>query len=70
MKQGGVFLMEKTMSVEEKIKRAEEIYNRRKQNRKITRKWTNKRCKTIKKTYYTNNNLWNNIWNILYYTKQ
>ena len=62
--------MEKTMSVEEKIKRAEEIYNRRKQNRKITCKWTNKRCKTIKKTYYTNNNLWNNIWNILYYTKQ
>ena len=43
MKQGGVFLMEKTMSVEEKIKRAEEIYNRRKginieENRTITRK--------------------------------
>lgn len=27
---GGVFLMERTMSVEEKIRRAEEIYNRRK----------------------------------------
>ena len=30
VKSGGVFLMERTMSVEEKIKRAEEIYNRRK----------------------------------------
>ena len=29
-KSGGVFLMERTMSVEEKIKRAEEIYNRSK----------------------------------------
>ena len=64
--------MERTMSVEEKIRRAEQIYERRKQgsDKQIATVSVNnekKRHKIIKKNDCTNINMYFNIFNNIFY---
>lgn len=70
----GVFIMERTISIEERIRRAEEIYNRR-QNRdiRVSSSTVNTEQKTtlplFKKNDITTINMYSNIFYILSYKK-